>query len=150
MDFRPYTTRRGAIVSALVELFKSIDGTGTNTSDLNRQVYPILKFFDDVTNFPAVCVFAGQEFRNYQSGGYKDRFLEVRVNIFVREEDPLLKCEAILEDIETVIESNGRMAYIDKQGATQYTHDITVLSIGTDEGTLDPISIGEMSLRVHY
>jgi hypothetical protein len=62
----------------------------------------------------------------------------------------LKKCEAILEDIETLVEDNGRLAYTDRQGTTQFTHDITILSISTDEGTLDPISIGEMSLRVHY
>lgn len=150
MEFRPYTTRRSSIVLALVEAVKGINGSSDYTSNLNGQVYPVLKFFDDVKEFPAVCIFAGQEFRTYQSGGYKDRYLEVRVNIFVREENPLIKCDNILEDIETLVESNGRLAYKDKQGNTQYTHDITVLSMGTDEGTLDPISIGEMSLRVHY
>jgi hypothetical protein len=70
--------------------------------------------------------------------------------IFVREENPLEVCEAILEDIETVIETNGQLQYVDKTGTTQTTHDIVVLSLSTDEGTLDPISIGEMSVRVHY
>ena len=52
--------------------------------------------------------------------------------------------------IETIIENNGRLVYEDRTGTSQTTHDITVLSISTDEGTLDPISIGEMTLRVHY
>lgn len=150
MTARTYSTRRYAIIDALVVLFKRIDGTGHFLSSLNRNVFSKLKFYDEVTDFPTVCVTASNESRQYQAGGYRDRYLEVRLMVFVNEENPLKKCEAILEDIETLIEDNGRLAYIDRQGQTQFTHDITILSISTDEGTLDPISIGEMSLRVHY
>lgn len=147
---RLYSTRRQAIVSSLVELFKTINGTGNFRSNLSNNVYSKLKFFDEISDFPVVCVIAGNELRDYKTGGYRDRYLDIRVMIFIREEDPLEKCESVLEDLETLIEDNGRLAYTDKQGNTQYTHDITVLSISTDEGTLDPISIGEMSIRVHY
>jgi hypothetical protein len=150
MTARTYSTRRYAVVNALVDLFKRINGTGSYLSNLNNNVFSKLKFFDEVTDFPTVCVTASNEERQYQTGGYRDRYLEVRLMVFVNEENPLSKCEAILEDIETLIEDNGRLAYTDRQGNTQYTHDITVLSISTDEGTLDPISIGEMTIRVHY
>jgi len=147
---RTYSTRRYAIVNALVDLFKKIDGTGRYTSNLTNNVFNKLKFFEDVSDFPAVCVTASNETRDYQGAGYRDRYLDIRIMIFIHEENPLYKCEGVLEDLETLIEDNGRLAYIDRQGNTQYTHDITVLSISTDEGTLDPISIGEMSIRVHY
>lgn len=150
MTARTYSTRRYAIIDALVTLFKRIDGTGAYLSSLNQNVFSKLKFYDEVTDFPTVCVTASNESRQYQAGGYRDRYLEVRLMVFVNEENPLKKCEAILEDIETLVEDNGRLAYTDRQGTTQFTHDITILSISTDEGTLDPISIGEMSLRVHY
>jgi hypothetical protein len=150
MTARTYSTRRKSIVTALVNLFKRIDGTGSFVSNLNQNVSDYLRFFSDVKDFPALCVVAGSEDRQYQAGGYRDRYLSLRLVIFVSEENPLTKCEAILEDLETLIEDNGRLAYTDRQGNTQYTHDITVLSISTDEGTLDPISIGEMSIRVHY
>ena len=150
MTARTYSTRRYAIVDAMVNLFKRIDGTGQYLSSLNGNVFSKLKFYDEVTDFPTVCVTASNESRQYQTGGYRDRYLEVRLMVFVNEENPLKKCEAILEDIETLIEDNGRLAYTDRQGQTQFTHDITILSISTDEGTLDPISIGEMTLRVHY
>ena len=150
MTARIYSTRRYALVDSLVTLFKRINGTGTYLSNLNQNVFNKLKFYDDVTDFPTVCVTASNESRQYQAGGYRDRYLEVRLMVFVNEENPLKKCEAILEDIETLVEDNGRLAYTDRQGTTQFTHDITILSISTDEGTLDPISIGEMSLRVHY
>ena len=150
MTARTYSTRRYALVDSLVALFKRIDGTGSYLSNLNQNVFSKLKFYDEVTDFPTVCVTASNESRQYQAGGYRDRYLEVRPMVFVNEENPLKKCEAILEDIETLVEDNGRLAYTDRQGTTQFTHDITILSISTDEGTLDPISIGEMSLRVHY
>jgi hypothetical protein len=147
---RMYSSRRTAIVQALTDLFKTINGAGRFTSNLFDSVYPNLKYFSDVKDFPAVCVIAGSEDRDYQGGGYKDRYLSIKLVIFVNEENPLTKMDAVLEDLETLVEENGRLAYIDRQGNTQYTHDITVLSISTDEGTLDPISIGEMSIRVHY
>jgi hypothetical protein len=150
MTARIYSTRRYALVDSLVTLFKRIDGTGSYLSSLNQNVFSKLKFYDEVTDFPTVCVTASNESRQYQAGGYRDRYLEVRLMVFVNEENPLKKCEAILEDIETLVEDNGRLAYTDRQGTTQFTHDITILSISTDEGTLDPISIGEMTLRVHY
>jgi hypothetical protein len=150
MTARTYSTRRYAIVDALVSLFKRIDGTGSYLSNLNSNVFNKLKFYDEVTDFPTICVTASNESRQYQAGGYRDRYLEVRLMVFVNEDNPLKKCEAILEDVETLVEDNGRLAYVDRQGQTQFTHDITILSISTDEGTLDPISIGEMTLRVHY
>lgn len=150
MTARTYSTRRYAIVDALVSLFKRIDGTGSYLSNLNNNVFNKLKFYDEVTDFPTICVTASNESRQYQAGGYRDRYLEVRLMVFVNEDNPLKKCEAILEDVETLVEDNGRLAYVDRQGQTQFTHDITILSISTDEGTLDPISIGEMTLRVHY
>jgi hypothetical protein len=150
MTARIYSTRRYALVDSLVTLFKQINGTGSYLSSLNQNVFSKLKFYDEVTDFPTVCVTASNESRQYQAGGYRDRYLEVRLMVFVNEENPLKKCEAILEDIETLVEDNGRLAYTDRQGTTQFTHDITILSISTDEGTLDPISIGEMTLRVHY
>ena len=147
MTSRTYTTRRVAIAKAIANLISS---QKLLMYDKQIKALTYLKFFDDVADFPCVFVIAGQETRQYQAGGYRDRFLDVGVHIFVNEEYPLEKCEVILEDIETLIEQNGRLAYTDRQGQTQFTHDITVLSIGTDEGTLDPISVGEISLRVHY
>lgn len=147
---RTYSTRRYAIVNSIVDLFKQIDGTNSFRSNLERNVFNRLKFFEEVTDYPTVCVTASNEFREYQAGGYRDRYLEVRIVIFVKEENALEKAESILEDIETMVEDNGRLAYIDKAGATQHTKDIIVISLGTDEGTLDPISIAEMTLRVHY
>jgi hypothetical protein len=147
MTARTYSTRRMAIVNALVA---KINETKLSTYNNYIKARNRLEFFEDIRDLPAVCVVAGTELREYQAGGYRDRYLDVNMHIFLSEENALETCEAILEDLETLIEENGRLAYEDRTGATQYTHDITVLTISTDEGTLDPISIGEMTLRVHY
>lgn len=147
---RKYTTRRSSIVESLVTLFKTIDGSGSFVSNLSGNVYNHLKYISNINDFPSVCVVAGSESRDYQAGQYRDRYLSIRLIIFLNEENPLTKLDAVLEDIETLIEDNGRLAYTDKLGNIDTTHDITVLSISTDEGTLEPIAIGEMSLRVHY
>lgn len=147
---RIYSTRRSSVVKSIVELLRTINGTDEFNSNLYEQVFDKLKYIEDLNDFPAVCVTAGSETRTYQSNEYKDRYLNCKIVIFVNEENPLTKLDAVIEDIETLLEENGRLAYIDKKGNTQYTHDITLINISTDEGTLEPMAIGEMSILVHY
>ena len=147
---RVYTTRRSTILDALVEKLKLIDGQGHFQTNLFENVSPRLKFWDEVEDFPAVHLNAGSETREYQSGGYKDRFLSVTVRCYVRDEDTRLALDKLLEDVETVIEDNSRLQYVDKLGATQHTQQITVVSIDTDEGVLEPLGVGEMLLEVRY
>jgi hypothetical protein len=150
MASRTYTSRRSSITLALVEKLKEINGSGSYTSSLFGNVIPKLEFVSDINNFPSVSVVAGNEIRVYQAAGYKDRYLSMKIIIFVDEENPLTKLDAILEDIETVIEDNSQLVYEDKQGQEQKTIDISLVSINTDEGTLEPIAMAEMELRVHY
>mgnify|MGYP003629766355 CR=1 FL=1 len=150
MTARTYSTRRNAIVKGIVDMLITIDGSGDFISNLSGNVFGKLKFYDEVSDFPAVCVTAGNETREYQTGGYRDRFLGIRIMVFVKQENPLDVCESILEDIESLLEGSNKLTYVDKSGSTQTAHDILILSLSTDEGTLDPISIGEMNIRVHY
>jgi len=150
MAERDYTSRRLAIVNALVEKLKAINGTGTYRTELNDNVVPRLKFWDEVEEFPAVHLNAGSETRDYQGGGYKDRFMNVTIRCYVNEEDAVSALEGLLEDVETVIETNSRLAYTDRLGATNYTQQITILSVDTDEGVLEPLGIGEILCEVRY
>lgn len=147
---RMYTTRRQSIVDALVTKFKLIDGTGNYLTNLYSNVSPRLKFWDEIVDFPAVHLNAGAESREYQGGGYKDRYLNITIRCYVNEEDAVIALDRLLEDVETVIEENSRLAYIDKQGVTQYTHQISVISIDTDEGVLEPLGVGEILIQVRY
>jgi len=150
MAARDYTTRRQGIVTALVSKFKLIDGTGTYRTNLSNNVSPRLKFWDEVEDYPAVHLSAGSESREYQTGGYKDRFLSITIRCYVNEADAVLALETLLEDVETVIEENSRLPFKDKDGVTQYTQQITVIGIDTDEGVLEPYGVAEMQIEVRY
>lgn len=150
MEKRIYTTRRLAIVEGLVEKLKEIDGTNQYRSNLFGQVSPRLKFWDEVEEFPSVHLNAGSESRVYQGSGYKDRYLNITLRCYVNEEDAVIALEKLMEDVETVLEENSRLAYTDRNGNTEYTHQITIVSIDTDEGVLEPFGVGEMMIEVHY
>jgi len=147
---RTYSSRRSLIVGAIVNLLKTIDGTGDMVSNISNNVFPTLRFYDQMKEFPCLMVVAGPESRDYQTGGYRDRYLNVRIVMFLNQEEALSALDALLEDVESLIEDNGQLTYTDRRGNEQKTQDITVLSISTDEGILDPIAVGEMVLRVQY
>jgi len=150
MATRDYTTRRQSIVNALVVKLKTIDGTSGFLTDVGTNVSPRLKFWDEVDDFPALHLNCGQETREYQGGGFKDRYLNITIRCYVNEEDAVDALDKLLEDVETVVEENSRLAYTDRQGAPQATHQISIVSIDTDEGVLDPLGVGEILLEVRY
>lgn len=147
---RAYTTRRLGIVQAIVSKLKDINGSGAYLTDLNENVSPRLKFWDEVEEFPTVHLNAGSETREYQAGGYKDRFLSITLRCYVQAEDAVEALDELMEDVETVLEENSRLPYLDRTGATQYTQQITIVSIETDEGVLEPMGVGEILLEVRY
>lgn len=150
MASRDYTTRRLGIVNAIVDKLKDINGTGNFLSDVAGNVSPRLKFWDEVEEFPAIHLNAGSETREYQGGGYKDRFLSVTLRCYVQDEDAVLALDELLEDVETVLENNSRLPYTDRTGNTQHTQQITVVSVDTDEGVLEPLGVGEILVEVRY
>lgn len=147
---RAYTSRRLGIVAALVNKLKDIDGTGEFLTNLNENVSPRLKFWDEVEEFPAVHLNAGSETREYQTGGYKDRFLSVTIRCYVQAEDAVEALDELMEDVETTLEDNSRLRYKDRNNVDQYTQQITVVSLDTDEGVLEPLGVGEMTIEVRY
>jgi hypothetical protein len=150
MATRTYSTRRQAIVNALVDNLKGINGNGEYLTNLFNNVHPRLKFWDEIEEFPAVHLNAGSETREYQGGGYKDRFMSITIRCYVNSEDAVDDLDKLLEDVEVVLEDNSRLAYSDRNGATQYAHQITIISIDTDEGVLEPYGVGEMTIEVRY
>ena len=71
------------------------------------------------------------------------------------EEDAIPMMESIdldelLEDVETVLEENSRFIYYDRMGLEQVTQQITIISIDTDEGVLDPLGVAEILIEVRY
>ena len=146
---RQYTSRRSAITRALAEKIEGIDGRGIYHTAV-AEVSPRLKFWDEVEEFPAIHINAGSETRQYQGGGYKDRFLNLTIRCYVNQEDAVDALDELLEDVETVLEENSSFRYYDRMGLEQQTQQITIISIDTDEGVLDPLGVAEVLIEVRY
>ena len=148
-DERQYTSRRAAITKELANKLSLINGQGVYHTAV-AEVSPRLKFWDEVEEFPAIHLNAGSETREYQGGGYKDRFLNITIRCYVNQEDAVDALDELIEDVETLLEENSRFAYYDRMGLQQTTQQITIISIDTDEGVLEPLGVGEILIEVRY
>ena len=146
---RLYTSRRSGIATAMADKIAKIDGRGLYYQSI-AETSPRLKFWDEIEEFPAVHINAGSETRQYQGGGFKDRFLNLTVRCYVNEEDSVAALDELLEDVESVLEVNSRLQYFDRNGLEQFTQQITIVSIDTDEGVLNPLGVGEILVEVRY
>ena len=147
---RRHSTRRRAIIEALCEKFEGINGTApfrTSVAKVERR----LKFWDEVQEFPCIHVGAGAETREYDGGGFRFRFLGITVRCYVSDDDDvILALEELLEDVESVLEDNDPLTYTDSTGASQSTVQTTIATIDTDEGVLEPLGVGEITLEIRY
>lgn len=143
-------TRRSSIVEALTDKLKAISYANGYSTDLGEQAYSKMRFWDEIQEFPCICLVAGAESIVHQGGGMKDRYLDVTLRAYVNEEDSTLALEKLLEDVELIIDRNGRLAYVDSSGNIGHTRDIIITYIDTDQGTLAPLGVGEMTLQVKY
>jgi len=146
---RSNTTRRGAILTALADKFKEIDGSGNYKARLDENVETRMKFWDEIEQYPAIHMAGGSETREYYGGGQKWRFLTITIRAYVNAEDPTLELEELLEDMETVIDANNSLTY-HQLGTDAGVSQFTVISIDTDEGVLAPLGIGEMIIEARY
>lgn len=143
-------TRRSSIVEALVDKLKNISLANGYATDLGEQVFSRMRFWDEVSEFPCVCLVAGPETIVHQGAGMKDRYLDIIVRAYVNDEDSIQALEGLLEDIEIILDNNGRLAYTDTSGSSGTTRDIIITFIDTDQGALAPLGVGEMTLQVKY
>lgn len=144
-----YTSRRAAITKALADKIAEINGRGVYYKSI-AEVSPFLKFWDEVVEFPAVHINAGSETREYQAGGYKDRFLNLTLRLYVNQDNSTDALDELIQDVETVLEDNSQLLYFDRDGNSQCTQQITIVSIDTDEGVLDPLGVAQVIVEVRY
>ena len=137
---------RSAIVDAIIEKLKLIDGSGNFNVDLANNVTNKLIFWDEVNDFPYVSVVAGNEVREHLPGGFKWGMLGINIRMYVYDEEPLEALEKVLYDIEEQIDANNVLTY----DTGKQTEQMTILSIATDEGLLAPYGVGEITLEVRY
>lgn len=147
---RKHTTRRRAIVEALALKLENINGTPPFRSAVST-VERRLKFWDEVTEFPAIHIGAGAETREYDGGGFRFRFLRLTVRCYVSDDDDVITAlEELLEDVETVLENEDPLTYYDSTGTSQSTVQTTIATVDTDEGVLEPLGVGEITCEIRY
>ena len=146
-----YRTKRKKIVDAYVEQLKGINGQSPYNSNLFNEVHGNTLFLDQISQYPSVCVIAGDETREYQPSGFKWRYLNMEIRIYVSdEEDPQEELALLIEDIERVIDNNDVLTYDDSVSPNLKTTSSTILTIATDEGVLAPLGVGEIAIQVRY
>ena len=146
-----YRTKRKKIVDAYVEQLKGINGQHPYNSNVFNEVHGVTLFIDQITQFPTICVIAGDETRQYQPDGFKWRFLSMEFRIYVSdEEDAQEELALLIEDIERVIDNNDVLTYDDSVSPNEKTTSSTILTIATDEGVLAPLGVGEVAIQVRY
>ena len=146
-----YRTKRRKIVDAVVDKIKLINGQHPYNSNVFNNVKGKMLFLDEIEEYPKVCVIAGDEVREYQTAGFKWRFLSLTIRAYVRnEEDAQEELATLFEDIEKIIDENDALVYDTSVIPNGSTTSMTVESITTDEGVIAPLGIGEMLVTVRY
>jgi len=139
-------SRRNKISKAFVELINAnLEGT-TYVSNIFNSAENKLRFWDEIGQFPYLSVVSGDEFREYEPGGFKWGFLTVIIRVYTKGEDPEVDLEQFFEDIEVLLDRNNNLEYLPGQEITE----ITINSLTTDEGVMKPLAIGEITTTVRY
>lgn len=142
-------SRRTSIVKALAaKLNEQLDGIKYTTNMYNN-VYPKLKFWDEVQDFPSIYITAGVGARDYQLSDFIWGLLNVSIKMYVNsEEDAQMQLEQLLEDVSACIDANRVLVYDDTYNYA--TTEILITTTTTDEGLLRPYGVGELNLQVRY
>jgi hypothetical protein len=139
--------KRNQISTQIANLLReNLDGQSPFVSNLYDNVKDKQVFWDDITDYPTVCVYPGSETREYHPGDFKWAFVLINVRIYVQDENAKERLEEIFNDIETVMDSNS---YLTVDG-NPLCVDIRLQSITDDEGILHPQGVGEMTFEVRY
>lgn len=138
---------RTQIVEAIKDLFVvNFDGTSPYTTNVFENVKAKQVFWDEIDDFPSICLYSGIETREYLPGGFRWAFLTVNIRVYVQDEDAKDRLEEIFDDIEVVLDSNNDLTVAGNNLST----DIRILSFSDDEGLLSPLGVGEVVLEVRY
>lgn len=138
---------RSSIAKQLATKLQLINGSSPYSTKLYKNnIYTKLIFWDEINDFPAICIVPGTETREYHPGGFKWGFINIALKLYVHGEDSLEKLEELIQDVELIITNNEELVY--DSGKT--TTEILITSITTDEGLLTPYGVGEINISVRY
>ena len=139
-------SKRASIKNALVAKLKEINGTSPYSSNLYTNVVGKLIYWNEVPDYPYVCVTANNEIREYLPGDFKWGIVNIPIWIYVKNDNADEVLENILDDIELLVDANLELEY----ETGRFTEDIRILNISSDEGLMKPLGIGEILLQVRY
>lgn len=141
-------SKRSSICKALAEKFKtSLDGISYKSNVFGNS-HARLEFWDTCNDFPAIYMAPGGEQREYLPGNFKWCYLGLSIKLYCKGEDSTDQLEQLLEDVESVIDANRILVY---DSTNNYeTTDMSIVSITTDEGLLNPYAVGEINIQVRY
>lgn len=139
---------RTQIANALVDKLKSLlNGVAPYTTNLYAvNATTKLKFWDEIQDFPYICVVMGSETREYHPSNLTWGILNLALKLYVYGEDSNERLEALLKDVETVISNNEKLLL----ASGRSTEEVLITSIITDEGLLTPYGVGEVNILVRY
>ena len=138
---------RQQIVEEIARLLAdNLNGESPYITNVFENVESKQVFWDEVNDYPSICVYTGPETREYLPGNFKWAYLTVNIRVYVDDEDAKGRLEEAFDDIEAVIDGNN---YLTVDGNDLST-DIRLLSITDDEGLLNPLGVGEITLEVRY
>tara|TARA_R110000851_G_scaffold195685_2_gene346433 strand:- start:350 stop:784 length:435 start_codon:yes stop_codon:yes gene_type:complete len=139
-------TARADIKNGLVTKIKEINGTAPYTSNLYGNVLGRLKYWDEVSDYPFVCITAGREDRQYLPGNFKWGILNIPIWIYIKSSNSEEALDNVMSDIELLVDTNQELEY----ATGKFTEDISILNLSSDEGLMEPLRIGEILLQVRY
>ena len=141
-------SKRSKIVQKIVSLLKENLNGLDYSSNVYNNVSNKVVFWDEINNFPHISISAGNEARQYLPSNFKWAYLSINIRVYIQDENAYTVLEEFLGDIEAIIDANNNLVYDSDTGDT--TELISIISIDTDQGLLEPLAVAEMVLQVQY
>lgn len=141
-------SKRTKIVNKIISLLKeNLNGLDYKSNVYNNVSNRII-FWDEINNFPHISISAGNESRQYLPANFKWAYLSVNIRVYIQDENAYSVLEEFIGDIETIIDNNNNLVYdIDTGDSTEL---ISIISIDTDQGLLEPLAVAEIVLQIQY
>lgn len=140
-------SHRYSIAEAITDKLQTISITNGYNTDLFN-VETGLVFWDEVNDFPYVCLVPGDERRKHLPARFVWSFMEVPIKVYCKGETAQIQLEKLIRDIEKCLYSDENLVYDTTNGYKIV--EITIDSIVTDKGLLAPYAVGEITAQVRY
>jgi hypothetical protein len=142
-----------AIADKIADQF--VEGSTRFVTNLYGNVGTKAKHFDDIASYPYVSVSPGPETRDQLPSRQTWGELTLYIRIYVSDADDAQGVlETIIADIENFVDINQRVSYniTRPDGTTELKETVScdTVSIATDEGLLDPLGLGEVTVSIRY